>query len=98
MLSFCYSNNTNIDYIINCCTLGNHDGIKTIYNSKINKFDSMSNKIKIFINNLCSLKSPYNSLNDIVQESIDKIIKPFNIKALTGHHPSCWHSKHAKIG
>lgn len=97
LLSFCQSNYSKIDYIINCVTIGDHKNAKTIYNSNNKSYDNMPINLTKFITKYCNLNKTYGSLKEIVQESIENVTKAFNIKLLKGNHPSRWFSSNSKI-
>jgi hypothetical protein len=97
LLSFCQSNTTKIDYIINCVTNGDHKNTKTIYNSNTKSYDNMPINLTKFITKYCNLNKTYISLKEIVQDSIENITKAFNIKLLKGNYPSRWFSSNSKI-
>ena len=94
--------NDNTIVVINLCTQGRHDYCRYIYNSGTKKTEDIGYLCnKKFIQQVYDANSQCNSLQDLVQESINEVVANRsiqNLKKATGNHPCTWmYKKNRKI-
>ena len=85
--------NPNTYAIVNLCTKGSHRKCLNLYNSVSNQKDYMYKSCcNKFIVKIYDSNSSCKSLQDLVGESIDAVIKtlPYNVPTTEGTHPSSW--------
>lgn len=92
--------NDNTIAVINLCTQGRHECFHYIYNSSTQKMEDIGSLCdNRFIQQVYDATSNCSSLQDLVQEYIEKVIVDMNmnIPYTTGTHPSIWHDAKKRI-
>lgn len=85
--------NVNTKAIINLCTKGSHEKCYTLYNSFSKQMDYMYKSCgKRFISKIYGRTSSVNILQDLVNDSINKVVNGvgYPIPTALGTHPSTW--------